>query len=239
MAVIPAGAARDESTRTEFLGALLEGFRFRLAQSAADTEAVLAVRRECYRHYDVPVPDEYDSRSWFLLAECEATGKVVGTIRITPRSDGPMELEEYFALPAQLKGDDVVEMTRFAILPEYRKSASGMPRVTFGLFKMVPAFITSIGAHYICVSSTAQQAKIYSWLGFTATGVTAPYRKLANKEHELFVWDLRHGFGPYDTQQFYAWFVEWKSKEIIIPDARPPLGVGIPTGATAPAAEGV
>lgn len=223
MTVIPAGSARDESRETGYLSDLLEGYRFRTAESEEDVESVLAVRRVCYGKYDVPIPDEYDQRSWFLMAECKDTGRTVGTIRITPRSEGPMELEEYFAVPDRLKRDDVVEMTRFAILPEYRKSSSGMPRVTFGLFKMVPAFMTAIGGHYICVSSTPQQAKVYSWLGFVGTGVSAAYRKLDNKMHELFMWDLRHGFGPYDTQQFYSWFVEWKSREILLPDGRPPF----------------
>lgn len=227
MAVIQAGVARDESRQTEFLKSLLEGYRFRVATSPAEVAGVLDIRRSCYAKYDIPIPDEYDARSWFLVAECEASGRIVGTIRITPRSAGPMELEEYFILPASLKRDTAVELTRFAILPEYRKSANGMPRVAFGLFKMVVAYVTTLGAEYMCVSSTPEQAKTYSWLGFTATGVAAPYRKLASKAHELFVWDIRHGFGPYDTQQFYSWFVEWKSEEIVLPTEPPPLGIGL------------
>jgi len=76
---------------------LLNGYRFRVCETAEDIERALEVRRAVYNGncgYDVPVPDEHDSRSWILLAEDMQTGKAVGTMRVTPRFGGKLELVE-------------------------------------------------------------------------------------------------------------------------------------------------
>src|ERR1051325_10181159 len=75
-------------------GDLLRGYRFRVCTDPASFAAALDVRRRVYQGgcgYDVPVPDEYDGRSWLLLAEHVEAGETVGTMRIAPRSAGPLE----------------------------------------------------------------------------------------------------------------------------------------------------
>src|SRR5262245_61223921 len=90
------------STVPEFKSAyagLLDGYRFRICEDPETFAAALEVRRDVYVHdfgYDVPVPDEYDDRSWLLVAETVPDGEVIGTMRITPRAFGPLESEEYF-----------------------------------------------------------------------------------------------------------------------------------------------
>jgi len=99
---------------------LLQGFQFSVCQTPEAFEAALDVRRRVYRGscgYDVPVPDGYDHRSWLLLAENSASAEPVGTMRITPRTVGRLEAEEYFSLPPRLRSPRTVEMNRFAIVP--------------------------------------------------------------------------------------------------------------------------
>src|SRR5439155_13685529 len=125
-------------------GDLLRGYRFRVCTDPASFAAALDVRRRVYQGgcgYDVPVPDEYDGRSWLLLAEHEETGEAVGTMRITPRSVGRLEAEEYFWLPPRLRTAASVEVNRFAILPGHRRAGKLMPAVSFGLFKLMIQFI--------------------------------------------------------------------------------------------------
>src|SRR5439155_101825 len=89
-----ATAGRSEFQPASFAD-LLRGYRFRVCTDRVAFESALDVRRRIYLGhcgYDVPVPDEYDPRSWLLLAEHVGSGEVVGTMRITPRSAGPHEL---------------------------------------------------------------------------------------------------------------------------------------------------
>ena len=118
---------------------LLDGFRFRVCETAAQAASAIEVRRRVYREsagYDVPVPDDVDPRSWLLMAEDVETGRTIGTVRLTPRSAGPIECEEYIDLPSFLATPQSIEITRLAILPEYRKTTMMIPAVSFGLFRL-------------------------------------------------------------------------------------------------------
>jgi len=190
--------SRATAGRSEFQPAsfadLLRGYRFRVCTDRAAFESALDVRRRIYLGhcgYDVPVPDEYDPRSWLLLAEHVGSGEVVGTMRITPRSAGPLEAEEYFRLPRHLITPRTVEVTRFAILPEHRRSHGVMPSVSFGLFKLLINFLDEIGARQAVVCSKEERIWTYEWLCFQRTGLVAAYAKLANAPHELLAADLR------------------------------------------------
>jgi len=177
---------------TSFAG-LLRGYRFSVCSDRSAFESALDVRRRVYQGgcgYDVPVPDEYDGRSWLLLAEHVDSGEAVGTMRITPRSAGPLEAEEYFRLPRHLRTPRAVEVTRFAILPEHRRGHGVMPTVSFGLFKLLINFLDEIGARHAVVCSKEERIWTYEWLCFQRTGLVASYTKLANAEHELLAVDL-------------------------------------------------
>ena len=103
---------RPAKQRTIFTR-LLRGYRFSVCADAASVARALEVRRQVYRGacgYEVPVPDEYDSRSWLLLAEDVRTGEAVGSMRVTPRAAGPLECEEYLVLPPALRSARVVEI---------------------------------------------------------------------------------------------------------------------------------
>jgi len=205
--------------RMPAFGDLLRGYRFIVCGTPTEYAVALDVRRRVYRElsgYDVPVPDAYDSRSWLLLAQDVTSGGAVGTMRVTPRFAGPLEAEEYFQLPAHLVAPGTVEITRFAILPEHRRSGDLMPSVSFGLFKLLINFLEQIGAHDAVVCSKEERIWTYEWLCFRRSGMAASYAKLGNAKHELLTADMRelHGHREHPLWEFvYA----TRSPEIVLP----------------------
>src|SRR5437762_12028028 len=84
--IVPRETDRNQSS---IFRELLHGHRFSVCEEPADVVRAIDVRRQVYRGvcgYDVPVPDEYDKRSWVLLAEHVRSGRAVGSMRVTPRS---------------------------------------------------------------------------------------------------------------------------------------------------------
>lgn len=208
---------------------ILEGFRFSLCETPEQVAKALDIRREVYVRgvgYSIPVPDQYDVRSWFLLAEDMEAGIPVGCMRVTPRFAGPFEAEEYFTLPKRLASSSAVELNRFAILPEYRKGKTFLPVVSLGLFKTAMAFMRRFGADYLVAASKPDRAYSYAWLGFEETGLSAPYGKLDYSDHLL----MAHEF--YRTDQVFAghpfedFFCRMNYSEVVIPKRIPLLGLG-------------
>ena len=206
---------------------LLQGYRFTVCEDAVSFERALDVRRRVYNNgcgYDVPIPDAYDGRSWLLLAET-ADGEAVGTMRITPRSNGRLEAEEYFWLPPRLRSPKVVEVNRFAILPAHRRSEKLMPAVSFGLFKLMINFVMDrLGADYVVVCSKEERIWTYEWLRFQRSGIVARYTKLGNAEHELLTMDLRHRLAEHRDHRLWDFLFESSPAEVEVPTDVPPLG---------------
>jgi N-acyl-L-homoserine lactone synthetase len=212
----------------EFVAHLLEGFRFRVCQTPEDWDAALQIRRGVYQSscgYEVPVPDDYDRRSWLFVAEDVATGKAVGTMRVTPRWSGPLEAEEYFSLPTYLRTPMSLEITRFAILPEYRKGRTFLPVVSLGLFKLVREFAARVGARHLVVCSKAERLWTYEWMRFKTTGLKARYEKLADAEHELISCDIHRTLDGMDDHPFGPFFKYTKYREVEVPARIPSPGM--------------
>jgi N-acyl amino acid synthase FeeM len=191
--VLPTAREVDRNRGRRVFERVLRGYRFRVCQTPDDVAKALDVRRRVYRDdcgYDVSVPDEYDCRSWLLLAENAVTGEAVGSMRVTPRSYGRVEAEECFELPAELRVPSTVEITRFAILPAYRNQLRILPVVAAGLVKLAILFMQRIEARRLVVCARPERVWTYSWLNMTATGRKAHYRKLDGAEHELLTCDL-------------------------------------------------
>jgi N-acyl-L-homoserine lactone synthetase len=230
-----ASTARIETgigTEQDLLAGMLEGFRFSVCETVEQAEAALELRDGVYNGssgYSVPVPDEYDVRSWLLIAEDTTTGKVVGTMRLTPRSGGTLESEEYFELPAALRTPGAIELNRFAILPEYRKGKTFIPVVSFGLFKLVHEFLASIGAEHMVVSSKAERMWTYEWLGFQRTGQVAHYEKLNGAEHELLAYDFQARGETLAEHPFRDLFFNVDYDEVMVPSHAPRLGLAADT----------
>jgi len=220
---------RPAKQRTIFTR-LLRGYRFSVCADAASVARALEVRRQVYRGacgYEVPVPDEYDSRSWLLLAEDVRTGEAVGSMRVTPRAAGPLECEEYLVLPPALRSARVVEITRFAVLPTHRDSRRFLPVVALGLFKLVSHFVVAAtGAEHAIVCSKPERIWSYEWMRFKRTGIVARYTKLGGCEHELLSSDLRRGVGMHSDHRYWAFFFEIDHPEVMLPARLPEPGLG-------------
>jgi N-acyl-L-homoserine lactone synthetase len=224
-----ATALTVETEATEsYLSHLFEGYRFRVAETAEEFEAALEIRREVYCGdfgYDVPVPDEYDHRSYLLIAECEETGEIVGTMRITPRELGPVEAEEYFTLPSELDSRRAIEISRFAIKRSHRKTRTFLPVVSCGLFKLCYDFALFLGADCEIVCSKAEKMGSYFAVGFHSTGITKSYEKLNGAEHELLAHDFRVLDEIIDRNNPFRDLFFAHYDEVVVPNDVPPTNL--------------
>ena len=206
---------------------LLEGYRFYVADDAETFARALDVRREVYVEnfgYDVPVPDEYDHRSWLLVAEHVETGEIIGTMRMTPRNFGPIEAEEYFTLPEDLDRGDAIEISRFAILAAHRKTKTFLPVVSVGLYKLCYELAMMVGSERQIVCSKAERLWSYESMGFQRTGITKSYEKLNGTVHELLSHDFSKVLDEVTGNPFQElWSV--RLDEVIVPTDVPPLGL--------------
>lgn len=219
---------RPTAEEEEFLSGLLRGYRFRVCRSTADARAVVGVRREVYvegNGYDVPVPDEYDFRSWHVIAEDVERGVPCGSVRVTPRSGGPLEAEEYFQLPPDLRHPGALEISRLAILPPYRKGKTFLPIVSLGLFAMVRRMLDSSRARYMVICSKPERIWTFEWLLFQRTGIRARYEKLGGTEHELLFAEVRKATTDVLEHPFACFFDGHEFPELEWPDPLPALGL--------------
>jgi N-acyl-L-homoserine lactone synthetase len=218
-------------TRTDeeaLFAEMLRGFRFRVCDHHESVARALAVRRAVYvdeAGYDIPVPDQYDFWSWLLIAEDVETGEVVGTLRLTPRAEGPLEADEYFRLPARLRSTRTLEMNRFAILPAYRKGKTFLPVVSMGLFKLAKQVAQETGMDWVVICSKAERTWTYCWLGAERTGMSGRYGKLNDAEHEVLTIDVCRADETFATNPLAPFFVGMTHAEIEMPDAMPPVGL--------------
>ena len=209
---------------------LLDGFRFRVCETEEDATRAIEVRRRVYREssgYDVPVPDDVDARSWLLIAEEVATGRAVGTVRITPRAAGALESEEYIKLPPRLATARTIEITRLAILPEFRKTNMLIPAVSFGLFRLTYEFAMQLGARAEVVCSKPERVMSYVLMGFRPTGISASYTKLNGARHELLWHDFRYAATMVENELFRRLYLGQGFPQVTIPDAIPALGLAV------------
>ena len=214
----------------DIIPGLLEGYRFSVCETPEAAAEALDVRRRVYVGdvgYDVPVPDFYDGRSWLLQAHDDATGQVVGTMRLTPRFAGPFELEEYFTLPKAYRSPRSVELNRFAILPAYRKGKTFLPVVSLGLFKLALRLLEGMNARHMVIAAKPERIWTYEWMGFQQTGHTALYGALDACEHALLAIDVRKVGQRLAGHPFESFFCQLDYREVVLPRRLPSLGVGV------------
>jgi hypothetical protein len=231
-------AASHPDRRAHLFEDLLLGHAFRVCADRESVQAALDVRHAVYRSecgYSVPIPDDYDARSWFLLAEDAASGRAIGSMRLTPRSAGSLEAEEYFDLPLGPATHDSVEISRFAILRDYRHGTRFLPAVALGLFKLAGKFIERLHAEYVVICSKPERVLTYQWLRFDVVGQRRPYVKLKGAEHELMVCDVRGGPQRYRDHRYWDCFFEVHHPQILVGEPVPGLGLDCLTEAPPPA----
>jgi hypothetical protein len=219
-------------SRSGALARLLAGHRFTVCQSAGEAARAFDVRRRVYREecgYDVPVPDDYDARSWFLLAQRTDTGAAVGSIRITSRAAGLSAegISTCRAVAQRRRGDATSRSYRA------RTGRSLMPAVALGLFKATMRVLALAGIQRAVVCAKPERVWTYAWMCFRETGVRAPYAKLGGALHELMLLDFRYGAEIYEDHRFYEFFAGSESSEIELPARVPQLGVHLSPAAAA------
>jgi N-acyl-L-homoserine lactone synthetase len=225
----PLTDSREADDSDELLLHILEGFRFQVCKDPWQAAKALEVRRQVYREdsgYDVPIPDEYDRRSWLITAEEVSTGRIVGSIRVTPRFAGPLEAEEYFRLPAHLRTPKAFEVSRFAILPAYRKGKTFLPVVSLGLFKAVQTLLERMGASYMVICAKPERVWTFEWIRFEHTGLTARYEKLNGAEHALLAYDFAHEYETMSDHPLRAFWLDIHYPQVQVPKRLPALGLG-------------
>lgn len=219
----------DEDKALDDVARMLAPYRFHVCTTAETAGRAFEVRRLVYQRgcaYTVPIPDDIDERSWFLVAEEVDTGRIVGTMRATPRSHGPLELERYFRLPRGLRTPRSVELSRFAILPAYRKSNTS-PAVSLGLFNLVKRFLDGVGTDYMLLASKAKRAYTYHWLRFTSTGIGTRYDGLGEEKHELMFMNLRKADLALEGHPLAAVLAGYPFDSVHVPERVPALGIGV------------
>jgi hypothetical protein len=224
--IVPEVGRRDHAA---IFRQLLRGYRFSVCEDAASVGRALDVRRQVYVGscgYDLPIPDAYDRRSWFLLAEHARSGEAVGTMRVTPRFAGPFEAEEYFDIPRRLRSPTAVEITRFAILPDHRHSRRFLPVVALGLYKLVCRFTRQLRLTDVVICARPERSWAYQWLAFSRSGLTARYTKLGNAEHELMTCDIRGGMKKHRDHRYWDFVFEIDHPEVVLPATVPAPGLG-------------
>jgi N-acyl-L-homoserine lactone synthetase len=231
----PQPATSTRSRYSRLFDDLLRGYRFHVCLRPSEVASALAVRTRVYAEecdYDVPIPDEYDDRSWFLIAKDAASGEAVGSLRITPRSLGPLEAEEYFDLPPFLAARETVEMSRFAIVPSRRDVGRFLPTVALGLFKLAGKVVDQLQAEYIVICSRPERTLTYRWLRFEFAGQQRPYLKLGGTLHDLMICDVRGGARRHSDHRYWDCFYAVQHAEIEVPDDLSRLGVACRTPAS-------
>lgn len=221
-------ATQNTGTTGAGFATLLAGYRFYVAQDAETFARALAVRYKVYVEdfgYDIDVPDDFDHRSWLLVAEHVESQDIVGTMRVTPRTLGPIEAEEYFTLPADLDRAEVVEISRFAILKGFRKPRTILPAVSIGLFRLCYDLALRVGAERQLVCSKAERMWTYESLGFRATGLSAAYEKLNGVSHQILWHDFRRAGEWLAGSPLHELFCELSLDTVECPAETPPLGL--------------
>ena len=225
----PLTNSTESDSADELLVHILEGYRFQVCQNPWQAAQALEVRRQVYLEdsgYEIPIPDEYDRRSWLITAEDISTGKIVGSIRVTPRFAGALEAEEYFNLPAHLQTPKAYEISRFAILPGYRKGKTFLPVVSLGLFKTVQTLLQRMGAHYMVICAKPERVWTFEWIRFEHTGLTARYEKLNNAEHVLLAYDFTRERETMSDHPLRPYWIDIKYPQVNVPSRLPAIGLG-------------
>ena len=218
----------DGRTERSLFDGLLRGYRFTVCEDVSAAVRALDVRRRVYVDlcgYDLAVPDGYDSRSWLLVAEDVDSGQPIGSMRVTPRTHGPLELEEYLRLPDQLAQHALVEVTRFAVLPDHRDSRRFLPPVALGLYKLVSQLVRRLGADYVVICAKPERSWSYRWLGFEPTGLSTRYGKLGATEHDLLTCDLRRDMLALRRHRYWDFVFRMDHPEVVMPRNLPALGL--------------
>lgn len=196
------------------LRTLLADYRFTVCTDEATAVKAVTVRAEVD---GATLVDEYDARSWLLLAEHATTGKAVGTLRITSRVLGRLPVEAHVALPADLASPKCFELSRLATVPLDRNTRAA---VTLGLCKLAFEFSLWMGSEHQVASADSNAARTYLTIGFRPVR-----RATSDADADLLAHDFRRAGTGLRGNPFRELFCELDLPEIILPVRTPMMGL--------------
>jgi hypothetical protein len=172
---------------------LKEFVRIERVSSSAQLDQVLNIRFSSYKSanklkadvttYDM-MKDQYDDQSIILAAFLGA--KMVGTIRIVFSTNGSkFPFEELFPMPSKINRDDLVEVSRLAILPVYQGSD-----IIIKLFQGFAFEYISKKRFALCMS-TKKLSKYYTSIGARKISKPLPHPTLENDTLTCYLFDRK------------------------------------------------
>ena len=159
-------------------------------------DRILALRRRFENspdQKDTSVPSSCDYRSWHLLAEDHLSGGPIWAIRVTPRTEGPLEIERTFKLPPTFRRRSTIEIRL------YELTTIGEDRLGLADF-VVPqlrTFASQVGARRLVLCSTAEHELVRRWDTLQPTGLRIRDGSTFSEYSELFV--------DFETKDDYRW----------------------------------
>ncbi len=150
------------------------GVTYDFVRSGDDYREVLELRRATYYWAQVlaqnarpeEMGDEYDAKAKILIARHR--GKCIGSLRmIFPVPDDRIEQTEYVTIPDDFpRNEDIVEVTRICIDPDYRKGD-----LMLGMLKQMMLVMLQTGRYWMTGSTEERLLPYYQSLGAKATNL--------------------------------------------------------------------
>jgi hypothetical protein len=143
-------------------------FRVAIVETDADLQRVQALREAAYghhlpklaAHFGQPDPVDRWPDVTVFFAEDKATRRVVGSARLQCNRHAPLQIEQSVALPPQLRGRLLAEITRMSVLPGYAHP------VKLALVKATHLYCIAMQIGAIVCASRPSLMRQYTNLGF-------------------------------------------------------------------------
>lgn len=123
-----------------------------------------------------------------LMAQDKSSGAVVGTMRIHSNLHEALPIEGVFKFPRAMRGQLLVELCRFSILPGYNNTS-----VRLALFKAMYLYCYAHQVQHIWVAARKPLDRIYKSLGFKPPGdadIWVPLSYADHIEHSILNFDV-------------------------------------------------
>ena len=174
--------------------------------------------------YPVPVADEYDGRSWFVQAQDLDSRDTFASLRLTPRSAGPLEAERYFPFPSSVQSLAEISVVAFARCGQ--TNAAAQSAVRLGVVGVAFAFLQAACVEFVATCCPLEDARAYERLGLTRTRLVAECPRQPGALQVLLHADLRCGGRQLPAGPLRDLLASLPPTERIAPEDLPPLGLG-------------
>jgi hypothetical protein len=181
------------SQRPSAVAQSLKGFEFRLATKTDDFQRVLKCRWKGFKHFGYESPqdlyDEFDEHAWHLIAIDQASGVIVGCLRLLRKPRDHFELEQWVNISEWIEqGYRPAELTRLSI-PFNKQSI----KIKFGLWKLALLLCLKEGQTHFIITTKHDTKRAYDFLCFQpyrGQDVVFNHPKIGNMPHLVMTLNL-------------------------------------------------